>query len=133
MANSPRAELRAMVDGAERVFPLDGEEFRIGRGMDNDIVLPDFSVSRNHARLFREGGQWVLLDEGSTNGLRVNGKTARRAELHGGDHLEIGTFGLQFRSPGPATPAPRLKESLQDHLAGASIIRPLSEFTAEYG
>lgn len=133
MVDSPREELCATLDGAERRYPLDRDLFRIGRGVDNDIVLSDFSVSRNHARLVRESGTWVLVDQGSTNGIRVNGVEARRATVKPGDRLGIGTIELRLESRGPSTPEPRLRESLQDQLANASIVRPLAEFTAEYG
>ncbi len=133
MVDSRREELCATLDGAERRFPLDGDALSIGRGVDNDIVLSDFSVSRNHARLLRENGAWVLVDQGSTNGIRVNGKKARREKVKPGDVLEIGTLELRLRSRGAAGPAPQIRESLQDQLAHASIVRPLSEFTAEYG
>jgi DNA-binding winged helix-turn-helix (wHTH) protein len=49
----------------------------IGRGIDNDIVLPDpyKKVSRHHSVIEREGNRWWLIDEGSANGtfLRQGG------------------------------------------------------------
>ena len=47
----------------------------VGRSRDNDVVIPDHSVSRRHAFLKREAnGAFVVLDAGSSNGTSVNGK-----------------------------------------------------------
>ena len=59
-------------DGRSQVFNLTGDQATIGRATDNDIVLNDFSVSRRHAYLRRENGVWILRDNQSTNGVRVN-------------------------------------------------------------
>jgi len=47
---------------------------RIGRGLDNDIVLPFGSVSRYHAVVSVEGAEFLISDVGSTNGSFLNGK-----------------------------------------------------------
>jgi len=46
----------------------------IGRADYNDIVIPDDSVSSQHAKLTRREGVWVLTDLGSTNGTLVDGE-----------------------------------------------------------
>lgn len=51
-----------------------GPSVVIGRVPGNDIILDDPQVSRHHASLTFEGGQWVLRDLGSTNGTTVNGQ-----------------------------------------------------------
>ena len=45
-------------DGRSQVYTLTGTHASIGRSSDNDIVLNDFSVSRRHALLKLEGGDW---------------------------------------------------------------------------
>ena len=48
---------------------------KIGKAKDNDFIANDPHVSRHHARLIREdGGNLLLEDTGSTNGTFVNGK-----------------------------------------------------------
>jgi pSer/pThr/pTyr-binding forkhead associated (FHA) protein len=86
------------------VFPLSkkpGASFpdriTIGRTSNNDIVIPDHSVSRLHAYLRRDGHHWVVADAGSKNGswlssmqlqARKEKSIASRAELRLGDvHL----------------------------------------------
>jgi len=45
----------------------------IGRADYNDLVIPDDSVSSQHAKLTRREGVWILTDLGSTNGTLVDG------------------------------------------------------------
>ena len=72
----------------------------IGRGSDNVLVIPDISVSRQHSRLEKQGERWVVLDQGSGNGTRVNGKSIDRFPLQSGDEIEMGDTRLKFVEPG---------------------------------
>lgn len=83
-----------------RRYPLDSEVIRIGRGPDNDVVLPSQSVSRNHLRIERRGGSLHAVDEGSTNGTFLNYSTRpiREEMLRSGDELRIGDRILQCLS-----------------------------------
>ena len=72
----------------------------IGRGSDNVLVIPDISVSRLHSRLEKQGDRWVVLDQGSGNGTRVNGKSIDRYPLQHGDEIEMGDTRVQFMEPG---------------------------------
>ena len=55
--------LRWTVEGREQFRLLAGEEVRIGRGTENEVVLPDFSVSRRHASMRRSAaGVWTIED-----------------------------------------------------------------------
>jgi adenylate cyclase len=127
--------LRFVVDGQERVFPLQ-RAARIGRGGDNDLVLADGSVSRHHADILPSAGGWMVEDRDSTNGIQVNRLPVHRAPLHPGDRLTIGMFELavelaeQASTPLPQPPAEPVSGA---PLANATIIRPLAEFAADYG
>jgi adenylate cyclase len=83
-------------------FPLTGAPVRIGRDVDCDLFLEDPSVSRQHAEIRRDGGDWVLRDLGSTNGVLLNGEVVREAPLRAGDQLRLGVFELAVRETGPA-------------------------------
>jgi adenylate cyclase len=133
--------LRGKIEGKERVIPLDRAELRIGRGGDNDLVLPDVSVSRRHASLRHEADGWHVYDLGSTNGVLLNQAAVKKAPLRSGDRLKMGIFELAVEGdevktaapvPPPATPPPlpRLSDS---GISSATIVRPLRDFSAEYG
>jgi sigma-B regulation protein RsbU (phosphoserine phosphatase) len=58
---------------AGRRYKLSDAEYVIGRRSDCQIFVPDMRVSRQHARLLRDGEGWMLEDLGSNNGTYVNG------------------------------------------------------------
>ncbi|HEY6882088.1 MAG TPA: FHA domain-containing protein, partial [Polyangiales bacterium] len=64
-----------------------------------DVRLPGLTVSDCHATIEREGDQFTLRDEGSTNGTKVNGKPLvprRPRTLSDGDEITIAEFTLDF-------------------------------------
>ena len=72
---------------------------RIGRDADNDIVLPDFWVSKRHAEVRRIDAEYHLIDLGSSNGLHHNGRRVPRAVLTRGDRFTIGRHEFLFDGP----------------------------------
>ena len=60
-------------DGSESEHELSGE-LKIGRQEGNDLVLAEGGVSRQHARVFVEGGKVMVEDAGSANGTFVDGE-----------------------------------------------------------
>jgi len=92
-SRTPRALL--VLDGRSMLVPPRGGV--VGRSRDCDIVLDDGNVSRRHAEL-RVGPQgWTIVDLGSTNGVRVNGRRIVQSEaLQPGDRIELGATTLQF-------------------------------------
>jgi pSer/pThr/pTyr-binding forkhead associated (FHA) protein len=61
-------------DGREVArFELASGELTIGREADRHLVLQSASVSRRHARIVVDGGQPCIVDEGSSNGVIVDG------------------------------------------------------------
>jgi pSer/pThr/pTyr-binding forkhead associated (FHA) protein len=81
-------------------FPLIDERTTIGRGSDNVLVIPDISVSRQHVIVQREGDRWVVVDQGSGNGTRLNGRGISRQALRHGDEIAMGDTVVQFVEPG---------------------------------
>lgn len=130
-------ELTWFHGGKRERRPLEGSELRLGRAGDNEIVLPDFSVSRRHAVLRREQESWVIEDLGSTNGLQVNGIPVRRAILRPGDRFKIGVFELALESTRPQSvqdASAEVKTAVQGISVGTgTIVRSLKDFSAEYG
>ena len=68
----------------------------IGRGAQNSVVLPDPSVSAEHALLALRDGRWWLEDLGSTNGTFLNGAPVlQRTLIRSGDTLTFGAVSLR--------------------------------------
>jgi hypothetical protein len=91
-----------LVSGGQpvHVYPLGTAELSIGRADQSDIALSDPGVSRNHARVLREGDDFIIEDLRSTNGTEVNGKPVRRRRLADGDVIKLASSTLQFRREG---------------------------------
>src|SRR6185312_15470172 len=87
-----------------RCISLDRDRLRIGRLADNDIVLRDAQISRQHAEIRCVAGEWRILDLGSTNGLHVKGKRVREHRLGNGDALLLAP-GVSFTFHDGATPS----------------------------
>jgi two-component system, NtrC family, response regulator AtoC len=70
----------------------DGAEIVVGRSSSATVQLDDPKVSREHARIVRRDGALQLVDAGSRNGTRLNGKTVRGAAvpLASGDTIGVG-------------------------------------------
>lgn len=89
------------------IFDLTKEVTLMGRDVTNDIVIGDAEVSRQHARVTRTPGGFVLEDLGSTNGTFVEGErlVAPRV-LNSGEQIGLGeNITLMFESSDPEAAA----------------------------
>ena len=116
-------------DGRQQTFTVLKDVLSIGRANDNDIVLNDFSVSRRHAYLKKEDGAWVIHDNQSTNGVRVNDQLVPTATVKDGDAAVIGTFVLRFRDD----PTVSRHDRARVFDATSTCIRPIAEFNEDFG
>ena len=71
-------------DGNAFEAELTAATMTVGRADDNDLEIPDGSVSSHHGQFANEDGQWVFTDLGSTNGTKINGERVERVELGDG-------------------------------------------------
>jgi serine/threonine protein kinase len=77
-------------------FPL-AERLILGRHRKADVVVQDPSASRRHAAVISRGGNYRLLDLGSTNGTILNGQLIQgEAALEPGDLIQIGQEVFEF-------------------------------------
>ena len=78
-------------------FELTGDSVKIGRHESCSIVFADSNVSRVHAQLQHKLTGWLVVDLGSTNGVKVNGtKILKEKLLADGDELTFGTSTARF-------------------------------------
>jgi hypothetical protein len=91
-ASAPRAQLALRSPGrtVSRV-PVRPGTIRVGRAMDNDVVLIDDKVSRHHGQIGVRLGMLVYTDLGSTNGSYLNGSPVSEIALGPGDVLQLGS------------------------------------------
>ena len=100
-------------DGRVQSYNIEQPIVLIGRGVSNDLIIPDRTVSANHARLTFKNGRFLLEDLGSTGGTTIDGQplppnTART--LKGTEAIRFGgadaipdSDGIE-RDPGQADP-----------------------------
>ncbi len=110
MLEQKEAALLLWMDGEEIKgrWPLAEPATAIGRWEDNDVVVDDRWVSRNHARIRREGERYILEDLGSRNGTLLNGRRITdQAVLADGDRIQVAPLvELVFVDYGSTAPLP---------------------------
>jgi hypothetical protein len=81
-----------------------GEDFRlrigknvIGTAADCDIVLSDKKLSRKHATIRYEGGEFQIADLDSSNGTHVNDEKVQKHDLIDNDIIKLGDIEFEFK------------------------------------
>ena len=85
------------VDLVGQVHEVTRHRVNIGRTHENDLRIVDPTVSRLHAMLTLRGGEAMLVDANSRNGVFVNGIQVRYAKLEDGDLVTFGTVRYRYR------------------------------------
>jgi pSer/pThr/pTyr-binding forkhead associated (FHA) protein len=85
-----------LASGGQHFAIRAGAVTRIGRALDNDIVVGDASVSRHHASIECRDGGFVVRDLGSQNGTWMGGQRITEAILGNGDSLKLGDAVFTF-------------------------------------
>jgi hypothetical protein len=98
-----------IVEGV-KVFPLTVPVVNIGRRLDNQLIIDDPRVSRNHAQLRSIKGRFVVFDLNSTGGTFVNGQRTSQTVLYPGDVISLAGVALIFGQDNPP-PRPDLKDT----------------------
>jgi hypothetical protein len=78
-------------------FILENEITVIGRDSSCNICLPDETVSKRHAEIEIKKGRFIISDEGSTNGIYVNGKKTVKTQLRKNDIIQVGKTRLKIK------------------------------------
>src|SRR5690242_10166617 len=113
-------------------FPIRSDLVRIGRGLENDIVLNDEpNVSVHHVEIRRVDGSYRLYDLQSTNGTYVNGERVIETVIQAPASIRLGTSGpeLDFVLDASADPDQTLVATVQvaDHSHDSGSVPPISQ------
>ena len=87
--------------------------FTIGRSTNNDLVLDDLCVARNHCRIVEKDGRYVLEDVGTMNKLYVNGMMTSQVPLSDGVRVYIGNEEFQIEVEGRRSQSTRLYKNVE--------------------
>ena len=71
-------------------------ELILGRAPDCQVVLKDFGISRQHAKLIADPGGVRIMDLGSKNGTKINGNLVTQSPLREGDKFSLGSLEILF-------------------------------------
>ena len=81
----------------ERLYFLKPRSYTVGRARHNDLCLSESSISKVHARIVYEEGNFAIEDQGSLHGVYLDAHPVRsRAPLRPGSRLQLGNVTLKF-------------------------------------
>jgi len=83
-------------DATLQEIPVTKPTLTIGRVDKNDIKIENLAVSRQHARIVKDGDRYIMEDLNSLNGTFVNGKKVMKCILRNGDEIFVGKHTLLF-------------------------------------
>ncbi len=92
----PQRYLAYLIIRGQRTFDLQQSLVRIGRALDNDLIIEDNRVSRYHAQLRYRYHRYILQDLGSRGGTSVNGFQIQEIVLRPGDLISLSGFELLY-------------------------------------
>jgi pSer/pThr/pTyr-binding forkhead associated (FHA) protein len=102
------------------VFPLDKPVIKVGRNLENDLVLNHPTVSRFHAEIRYEEHQFILVDKNSSSGTFLNNKKITQFQLFAGDIILFAKVPVMFMNEGAS-----LVDNSDKRTGSLSDIRPL--------
>jgi sigma-B regulation protein RsbU (phosphoserine phosphatase) len=80
----------------QQTLSLNHTPYTVGRKVDRDLVIADPRVSREHASIVAENGEFFVVDLGSKHGTFVNGEKVDRHKLQRNDRLEFGARDVAY-------------------------------------
>ena len=97
MNNSPKLILLSDQIQSKKMYELSADVYTIGRTEDQNVCLPDSTVSSKHCELIKsEDGNYIVQDLGSSNGTRINGVKIVEQQLAHSDILQVGGIEIMY-------------------------------------
>ncbi|THF61373.1 FHA domain-containing protein [Pseudothauera rhizosphaerae] len=103
-------------------FVLKRGKTLIGRREDNDIILPDDSVSSQHAWILHEDGSYRVINMLSTNGTFVNDERIHDHTLSEGDRIRLGRAEFVFHGGLPPVRPKAVQTGVPGWVWGAAAL-----------
>jgi len=91
-----RSPIGCLIFENETIFDLDDSVVNIGRKSNNQLVINDLRISRNHAQIRSVADGYMIFDTGSLGGTYVNGKRITQHLLKSGDVISLAGLNLIF-------------------------------------
>ncbi len=105
-----------------RIFPLDKHVTKIGRHIDNDLVLNDLSISRFHAEIRYEESQFLINDLNSRGGTYLNNVKINQGVLFAGDIIVFTRTPVMFMCEGASIKTQSTEQTM--HLRDQEETKP---------
>ena len=112
----PATEQNVFLIINKQIVALNRDVMRLGRHLDNDVVLHEDSVSRFHAEIHHESGVYTLYDQKSTSGTLVNNQRIEHCVLNSGDVISVAGLSIMFVNNNPryVSRTSRITQGLSD-------------------
>ncbi len=109
-----------------RTWEISAGDTRVGKGQDNDVIIVDATVSRNHFTLAQKPEGYLLKDVGSTNGTFLENARVVEAYVHPGMEIRAGEVVLRLQpvNEGVSIP-PSGKETFGSLLGSSAPMRKI--------
>jgi len=111
-------------DGTETTYDLPEEKTSVGRISENQLHVPDDSVSSRHAEIIFENANFYVRDLASTNGTFVNGSKIESAVLNHGDEVRFGSVACLFLSENSDSSKAAESPASEEQKAASRSTRP---------
>jgi DNA-binding NtrC family response regulator len=130
-AAAPAARLRVRAGGRERTVPVTAAGVVVGKEPTCDAPIDDPFVSARHLRIEPQGGRWIAVDLGSTNGTFLSGARVARAELPLGVPIHLGDAEIVLEAR--EAPEPARPEAFEGMLTRDPAMRQVFELVERVG
>jgi CRP/FNR family cyclic AMP-dependent transcriptional regulator len=127
----PSPELVFVNGSDQRKIILDHVPFTIGRKPDKDLMITDTRVSRDHAVIEKEAGDFVVVDAGSSGGTFVNGEKINHRKLKSNDRVEFAAKGGPYFVFNPTSSEHLERATKVSEIARVSVFSKLSQGDVE--
>ncbi|MDD3154975.1 MAG: FHA domain-containing protein [Victivallaceae bacterium] len=116
-----------------KTFELDKDMLTAGRNDNMDLCIKDATMSGHHCDFIRaESGDYVVRDNNSTNGTKVNNLPVTEVELKNSDIVQLGGVEMLYDAPGGTRTVTDITHTIEingNELTNLSTVRELDNFS----